>query len=82
MLHINDLTFRVGARLLFDGATVHVPKGHKVGLVGRNGTGKSTLFKLITGELPSDSSLLTILSTSLVCRSTIRSAKSKILKTS
>jgi len=54
MLHINDLTFRVGARLLFDGATVHVPMGHKVGLVGRNGAGKSTLFKLITGELPSD----------------------------
>ena len=54
MLHINDLTFRVGGRLLFDGATVHVPMGHKVGLVGRNGAGKSTLFKLITGELPSD----------------------------
>ena len=54
MLHINDLTYRVGARLLFDEATVHVPKGHKVGLVGRNGTGKSTLFKLISGDLPSD----------------------------
>lgn len=54
MLHINDLTYRVGGRLLFDGATIHIPKGHKIGLVGRNGAGKSTLFKLITGDLPSD----------------------------
>lgn len=60
MLHINDLTYRVGGRLLFDGATVNVPMGHKVGLVGRNGTGKSTLFKLITGELPSDGGSITL----------------------
>ena len=60
MLHINDLTYRVGSRTLFDGATVHVPKGHKVGLVGRNGTGKSTLFKLIVGELPSDAGAINV----------------------
>jgi len=54
MLHINDLTFRIGGRLLLDNATVAVPKGHKVGLVGRNGTGKSTLFKLISGEISPD----------------------------
>ncbi|MBF0251786.1 MAG: ABC-F family ATP-binding cassette domain-containing protein [Alphaproteobacteria bacterium] len=54
MLHINDLTYRIGGRTLFEGATVAVAKGHKVGLVGRNGTGKSTLFKLITGEIPAD----------------------------
>ena len=54
MLHINDLTFRIGGRLLFEDATLHIPKGHKVGLVGRNGTGKSTLFKLITGDYPAD----------------------------
>jgi len=54
MLHINDLTYRIGGRLLFEDATVHLPKGHKVGLIGRNGTGKSTLFKLITGELHVD----------------------------
>jgi len=54
MLHINDLTFRIGGRLLFEDATLHVPKGHKVGLVGRNGTGKSTLFNLITGALHLD----------------------------
>ncbi len=54
MLHINDLTYRIGGRVLFDHATVAIPEGHKVGLVGRNGTGKTTLFKLILGELGAD----------------------------
>jgi len=54
MLHINDLVYRIGGRTLFDGATLHVPAGHKMGLVGRNGTGKTTLFKLILGELSPD----------------------------
>ncbi|MEO8559785.1 MAG: ABC-F family ATP-binding cassette domain-containing protein [Rhodospirillales bacterium] len=54
MLHINDLTYRVGGRMLFNQATVVVPAGHRVGLVGRNGTGKSTLLKLIAGELSVD----------------------------
>jgi len=55
MLQINDITFRIAGRTLLEGASVHIPLGHKVGLVGRNGTGKSTLFKLITGELHQDS---------------------------
>ena len=54
MLHINDLTFRYGGRVLLDRATVHISAGQKVGLVGRNGSGKSTLFKLIVGELHTD----------------------------
>ncbi|MEL0105511.1 MAG: ABC-F family ATP-binding cassette domain-containing protein [Rhodospirillaceae bacterium] len=54
MLHINDLSYRIGGRLLFDGASVHVPKGHKVGLVGRNGTGKTTLFRMILDEVAPD----------------------------
>ncbi len=51
MLHINDITYRIGDRLLFEEATVGVPAGHKVGFVGRNGAGKSTLLKMILGEL-------------------------------
>lgn len=51
MLHINDLTYRIGDRVLFDNATARVPVGAKVGFVGRNGTGKSTLLNLITGRL-------------------------------
>ena len=50
MLHINDLTFRMEGRLLLDRVTAAVPPGQKVGFVGRNGTGKSTLLKIITGE--------------------------------
>ena len=54
MLHINDLTFRIEGRPLFEQATLAVRKGDKVGLVGRNGTGKSTLFNLIKGDLSVD----------------------------
>ncbi len=54
MLHINDLTYRIGGRLLFDKATAGIPEGYKVGLVGRNGTGKSTLLRLIAGEISPD----------------------------
>ena len=54
MLHINDLTYRIGGRVLFEGATAHVPKGHRVGLVGPNGAGKTTLFRLIAGDLAAD----------------------------
>ncbi len=54
MLHINDLTYRIGTRLLFDQATVAISEGHRVGLVGRNGSGKTTLFRLILGEISTD----------------------------
>ena len=54
MLHINELTYRVGGRLLLDRASVTIPAGHKVAIVGRNGTGKSTLLRLIAGELAPD----------------------------
>jgi ATP-binding cassette, subfamily F, member 3 len=54
MLHINDLTFRIEGRILFDKATAGIPAGHKVGFVGRNGSGKTTLLKLIAGELQPD----------------------------
>jgi ATP-binding cassette, subfamily F, member 3 len=51
MLQIDNLVFDAWGRRFFDGASVTIPDGTKVGLVGRNGIGKSTLFKLITGEL-------------------------------
>lgn len=51
MLRIDDITYSVEGRPLFEGASATVPTGHKVGLVGRNGAGKTTLFRLIKGEL-------------------------------
>jgi ATP-binding cassette, subfamily F, member 3 len=51
MLRIDNLVFDAWGRRFFDWANVTVPAGAKVGLVGRNGVGKSTLFKLIKGEL-------------------------------
>lgn len=54
MLTINDLTYRIAGRTLLEKVSVSIGAGHRVGLVGPNGTGKSTLFKLISGELQSD----------------------------
>ncbi|RZV98683.1 MAG: ABC-F family ATP-binding cassette domain-containing protein, partial [Rhodobacteraceae bacterium] len=51
MLRIDDIRFSIEGRPLFEGASATIPGGHKVGLVGRNGTGKTTLFRLIRGEL-------------------------------
>ena len=54
MLRIEQLTYRVGGRLLLDRASAAIASGQRVGLVGRNGSGKTTLFRLITGELEPD----------------------------
>ena len=51
MLQINNLTFDAWGRRFFESASVTLPTGGKVGLVGRNGAGTSTLFKLILGQL-------------------------------
>ena len=54
MLQIDNLVFNAWNRRFFDSASVTVPVGAKVGLVGRNGIGKTTLFRLILGELVPD----------------------------
>ncbi len=66
MLHINDITFRIGDRLLFDEATVAVPASHKVGLVGRNGAGKSTLFRMILREIGPESGDISVRQTATI----------------
>lgn len=54
MIKIKDLSFHFGLRTLFEDASVLIQDGQKVGLVGPNGCGKSTLFKLITGAFSPD----------------------------
>ena len=51
MLRISDISYSVEGRPLIEAASAVIPTGHKVGVVGRNGTGKTTLFRLIRGEL-------------------------------
>lgn len=55
MLTISNLDFRVEARPLFEGASVQISSGWKVGVVGRNGTGKSTLLRLIREDVANPS---------------------------
>lgn len=60
MLRIDDITYSVEGRPLFEGASATIPTGHKVGLVGRNGAGKTTLFRLIRGELALEGGTITL----------------------
>ncbi len=54
MLSINNISFFFGSRALYDGASLHVKPKDKIGLIGANGTGKSTLLRLIDGEYQAD----------------------------
>ncbi|MEM1379151.1 MAG: ABC-F family ATP-binding cassette domain-containing protein [Pseudomonadota bacterium] len=60
MLHINDLTYRIEGRPLFEQATAMLADGWTVGFTGRNGTGKSTLFRLIRDEISPDDGSVSI----------------------
>src|SRR5689334_2145046 len=60
MLSMSDISIRLAGRLLIDDATVQIAPGARVGLVGRNGTGKSTLFRAIRGELATESGTITL----------------------
>lgn len=60
MLTLSDLTYRIAGRTLFDDASAVIQKGMKVGFVGRNGTGKTTLYKLITEDIAPESGVITL----------------------
>ena len=54
MLNLNDITVRLGGRVILDGATSRLPPRGRIGLIGRNGAGKSTLVRVIAGMLEAD----------------------------
>ncbi|MDG1010026.1 MAG: ABC-F family ATP-binding cassette domain-containing protein [Amylibacter sp.] len=54
MLKLKNISFSIAGRQLFDEASATIPTGHKVGFVGRNGTGKTTLFHMINGVFAMD----------------------------
>ena len=55
MIKIEKISFSIGGRKLLDTGNITIPSGHKIGVVGRNGTGKTTLFRLIKGDLELES---------------------------
>ena len=59
MLAINNLSYYIGSRPLYEEANLHIKPKDKIGLVGLNGTGKSTLLKLIVGEYQPDGGEIT-----------------------
>ncbi|TWI37964.1 ABC-F family ATP-binding cassette domain-containing protein [Paracoccus sulfuroxidans] len=66
MLRIDDISYSIAGRPLFENASATIPYGHKVGLVGPNGAGKTTLFRLIRGETNIDSGSISLPSRSRV----------------
>ena len=54
MISINQISFHIGARSIFDKASLHIRPDDKIGLIGLNGTGKTTLLKLINGQIHLD----------------------------
>ena len=54
MLTLKNVTLRRGTKVLLDGASCTIQPGERVGLVGRNGAGKSSLFALLQGTLHED----------------------------
>ncbi len=54
MISVNNITFRFASRVLYQDAGLHIKPKDRIGLIGANGTGKSTLLRLLTGEYTPD----------------------------
>jgi ATP-binding cassette subfamily F protein uup len=54
LLGVHDVSYRTGGETLLAGVSLHVEPGDRISLLGRNGTGKSTLLRIAAGELPPD----------------------------
>jgi ATP-binding cassette, subfamily F, member 3 len=60
MLALSDISVRIAGRLLIDHSSAQITPGARVGFVGRNGVGKSTLFHAIRGDLPTETGTIAI----------------------
>src|SRR5580692_2550520 len=60
MLSLTDISVRIAGRLLIEDSSVQIVPGARVGFVGRNGVGKSTLFHAIRGEVPLEAGTITM----------------------
>lgn len=58
ILEITELTHSFGDRVLYRGAELHLYRGEHMGVVGQNGTGKSTLLGILTGQVVPDQGLV------------------------
>jgi ABC transport system ATP-binding/permease protein len=54
LVSVQNLTIAFGGRPLLDDATLQIERGERIGLVGRNGEGKSTLLKIVSGQIAPD----------------------------
>src|SRR5215510_10947000 len=60
MLTLTDISVRIAGRMLIDHSSVQIAPGARVGFVGRNGVGKSTLFAAIRGDVPTESGMIAL----------------------
>src|ERR1700742_2706594 len=60
MLTLTDISIRIAGRLLIEDSSAQIVPGARVGFVGRNGVGKSTLFHAIRGDLPTEAGTITV----------------------
>ena len=58
MISLTNLSYYLGSRALYENASMHIKPGQKIGLIGLNGTGKSTLLRLIIGEYQLDGGII------------------------
>lgn len=61
LLSATNLKYSIGTRILLDGVSFSIEAGERIGLVGRNGTGKTTLIKILAGRLKPDSGSVSLL---------------------
>lgn len=81
MLRIDDISYSIAGRPLFERASASIPGGHKVGLVGPNGAGKTTLFKVLTGETPATEGTLTFRDRPIIQQPAFRRVRNGIGRT-